>query len=613
VPRASLSRALILALAAAAVAGAARGDGPPAGPAPATADAGTPAAVPVACTAGAPPLDARLELAFPERRAGRTRIEGRLVVVDAAPAVGRAFRLDGETLHGAYQVESFRFRFLPPSASGPVRLDFVRLLPAGHYLLHLALVEEPGGRCWRGDQTVDVPALGAPEPGGGGLDALAAAPSVRLLYPADQLLTGKVRFDADVSDAGVARLAFELDGRRVLTRSRPPWSVELDLGNAPRLHRLAAIAEDAGGVELARDEVLLNAGPQRFAVRLTLSPPADGRVLARAEVDVPDEDRLDRLELRVDGALVAVLYQPPFEQELELPAGSVWVRAVAWLADGGAAEAVRMVGGATPGESLDVDFVELYATVLDRGGHPVDDLRPEEVELSEDGRPQRLRRFERVGDVPIHAAVLLDTSGSMAEELGDAEAAALRFFQQVLTPKDRAAVITFADAPHLAVRFTGRLDRLAGGVADLRAAGETTLYDSLAFALHYFNGLSGKRAIVLLSDGADSRSRTTFEEVLDFARRSGVAIYTIGLAIPSNPPEPGVVLDRLARETGGRSFRIDHAVQLGPIYERIERELRAQWLLAYQSDAAGGTAFRHVQVRILRPGCTARTAEGYYP
>jgi VWFA-related protein len=174
-------------------------------------------------------------------------------------------------------------------------------------------------------------------------------------------------------------------------------------------------------------------------------------------------------------------------------------------------------------------------------------------------------------------------------------------------------VITFADAPHLAVRFTGRLDRLAGGVAHLRADGETALYDSLAYALHYFSGLTGKRAIVLLSDGADSRSRTTFEDVLDYARRTGVAIYTIGLDIPTNPPEPGIVLDRLARETGGRCFRIDRAARLGPVYEQIERELRAQWLLAYQSDAAGGTGFRHVAVRVRRPGCTARTAAGYYP
>jgi len=274
---------------------------------------------------------------------------------------------------------------------------------------------------------------------------------------------------------------------------------------------------------------------------------------------------------------------------------------------------VRMIGGGGPGESLDVDFVELYATVLDRGGHPVDDLRPEEVELLEDGRPQALRRFERVGDVPIHAAVMLDTSGSMAERLDAAVAAALRFFEEVLTPSDRAAVITFADAPHLAVRFTGRIDRLAGGLAHLAADGETALYDSLAYALHYFSGLTGKRAIVLLSDGADSRSRTRFEDVLDFARRTGVAIYTIGLDIPSTPPEPGMVLERLARETGGRYFAVQRATSLGSVYERIESELRAQWLLAYQSDAPGGAAFRHVEVRIRRPGCTARTAAGYYP
>lgn len=585
--------------------------GAPAASAPPAADALAPEAL--ACAPAAPALEAALELAFPEQRAGRTRVEGRLVVAGAAAGAGRAFRLDGAAARGEHRVEQFRYRFAPAAAAGPVRLDFVRLLPAGRYRLELRLLEETSGRCWSAGRELDVPAPGGAAAGGDGLDALAAAPSVRLFYPAGELLTGKVRFDADVRDAGVASLAFELDGRRVLTRSRPPWSVELDLGRAPRLHRLAAIAADAAGAELARDEVLVNAGPHRFAVRLALSPPADGRQVARAEVDLPEDEALDRLELRVDGALAATLYQPPFEQELELPAGAAWVRAVAFLAGGGAAEAVRLVGGTGPGESLDVDFVELFATVLDRGGHPVDDLRAEEVELLEDGRPQALRRFERVGDVPIHAAVMLDTSGSMVEELGDAVAAALRFFQEVLTPSDRAAVITFANAPHLAVRFTGRLDRLAGGVAGLRADGETALYDSLAFALHYFSGLTGKRAIVLISDGADTRSRTRFEDVLDFARRTGVAIYTVGLALPSSPPEPGMVLERLARETGGRAFRVDRAARLGFAYHQIERELRAQWLLAYQSDAPGGTGFRKVEVRIRRPGCTARTAAGYYP
>jgi VWFA-related protein len=419
-----------------------------------------------------------------------------------------------------------------------------------------------------------------------------------------------------VREAAGARLVFELDGKRVMTRVRPPWTAELDLGSAPRLHRLAIIAESPAGLELARDEVLLNAGPHRFSVRLALaSAGGDDResIEARAEVTVPEGERLDRLDLLVDGVLRATLHQPPFVLPLRRTAGATWVRAVAYLEGGGAAEAVRLLDGGAPVESVNVDLVELYATVADRQGRPLEDLRPDELEVLEDGRPQRLRRLERVRDVPIHAAVLLDTSDSMVDRLDESVRAALLFFEQVLTDRDRAAVITFADQPRLAVRFTGRLDRLAGGVADLRAQGETALYDSVAFALHYFSGLAGKRALVLLSDGADSSSRTSFEEVLDFARRTGVTIYAVGLGLPARPIEPRLELERLARETGGRAYLLERSARLGSTYEEIERELRAQWLLAYQSDATGGAGFRKVEVRVRRPGAQARTAAGYYP
>ena len=491
------------------------------------------------CAAGAAPLDAELALAFPGRGDGGTHLEATILVRDAAPGGGRAFRIDGEILRGDRRIDGLGYRLVAAGAEGPARLALIRALPAGHYLLRCQVAEEATGRCWRTEREVDVPALGAiGASGASGASADSPAgesgPSVRLLDPGDELLTGRVRFDAEVRDAGVARVAFELDGRRVMTRGRPPWSVELDLGVAPRAHRVAAIALSAADEELARDEIQVNGGPHRFAVRLALAHRAtgSGEIEARAVVDVPEGETVDRLELLVNGELRAILHDPPFVQPLELPAGGglVWVRAVALLAGGGAAEAVRLVGAQGTSESVDVDFVELHATVADRRGRPVDDLRAEELELTEDGRAQSLRRLERVADVPIHAGVLIDTSGSMAPVLHEAESAALRFFEQVITERDRAAVITFADEPRLAARFTGERERLAGGLSGIEADGETALYDAVVFALHYFSGLGGKRALVLLSDGADSVSKSSFANALEFARRSGVAIYPSGSA-----------------------------------------------------------------------------------
>ena len=94
-------------------------------------------------------------------------------------------------------------------------------------------------------------------------------------------------------------------------------------------------------------------------------------------------------------------------------------------------------------------------------------------------------------------------------------------------------MITFADHPNLAVRFTNQPPLLAGGLAGLTATGNTTLYDSLIYALYYFGGIKGKRAIILLSDGKDEGSHYSFDDALDYARRSGVAIYTVGISLSS--------------------------------------------------------------------------------
>ena len=175
--------------------------------------------------------------------------------------------------------------------------------------------------------------------------------------------------------------------------------------------------------------------------------------------------------------------------------------------------------------------------MLDRDGHPVDGLTKADFAVAEDGVKQDVVRFEQVRDLPIHAATLIDISASMEESLGDAKSAALSFFQQAIHPKDRAAVVTFNDRPNLAVKFTNDVNELAAGLAGLKAERGTALYDSLIFALYYFNGIKGQRALLVLSDGKDESSRFSYEQTLEYARRAGVTIYTVALARRRRPQE----------------------------------------------------------------------------
>jgi Ca-activated chloride channel family protein len=132
----------------------------------------------------------------------------------------------------------------------------------------------------------------------------------------------------------------------------------------------------------------------------------------------------------------------------------------------------------------------------------------------------------------------------------------------------------------------------------------------MIFTLFYFNGVKGQRAILLLTDGRDENSRFSFEDALEYARRAGVTIYTIGLGDDIEKRK----LTKLSEETGGRAFFIKSAAELHAIYATIQEDLRSQYLVAYQStNTSPETNFRTVEVKVDRPGTEIKTMHGYYP
>ncbi len=258
-------------------------------------------------------------------------------------------------------------------------------------------------------------------------------------------------------------------------------------------------------------------------------------------------------------------------------------------------------------------MVELFVSVNDRKGEVVEALSKSDFEVFEEGALQDISRFEVVRDLPIHAGLVLDTSTSMEDELEDLVAAATRFFENVLRPKDRAAVMVFSDNMRIRVPLTNSIRILEDGLVGLESQGNTVLYDALIESLYYFAGLDGKRAMILISDGSDSASRYTFQEALEFAQRSGTAIYPITLGMSPRDRMVRGLMIRLARETGGRAYFIGGVREIDRVYSEIERELRSQYLVAYQSDWEKSGDFREVEVRVSRPELKATTVPGYYP
>ncbi len=591
---------------------------------------------------GAGTFPAAIETAFPGRQQSRTVLQAtvKVAVADIGFAElggARSYNLllTGEVLRGTQLFDRFRYKFDFPAAQvGAPYLPLViqRPLRPGDYKLVLKVEDLDGKRFFRSVQEVTVPAVEGvvppplpsdPETARMLAEANALIASgdttVQLLAPVGRdMLAGKVRFDALVTGDQAASVTFSLDGQPILTKRTPPWSVELDLGHLPRSQTLRAAAADAGGRALASDEMIVNASAHRFAVTITEPAPKQHfseSVRLVAKVEVPEGEHVERLEIYRDETLVATLYQPPWQQPILLPAGEAlaYLRAVAYLGDGADTEDHVFIN-APPGlEEVAVQLVELYTAVTDRNGRPVDSLGTEKFQVKEDGTPQELVRFEKVRDLPLKTAILLDTSASMANNLEEAQHAALAYFTDIVTPKDRAALITFNDRPRLQVKFTNELLQLGGGLAGLKAERGTALFDSVVFALYYFNGLKGQRALIVLSDGKDESSRFKFEDTLDFARRAGVAIYTIGLG-EDLEREAKKALEKLAEDTGGRSFFVDEAKELAPIYQSIQEELRSQYLLVYQStNPKPDKKFRSVEVKVKEPGLEAHTIRGYYP
>ena len=587
---------------------------------------------------GTPTFDAQMSIEFLGRFQSRTVMQTVLKVPRANATVddfagfrSYNFELTGEVVLDGELFETFRYKFgFPEHGDASIPMAFQRYLRPSDYTLVIKLEDLASNAVFLREETIRVPDMEEMAEVKSDLDTETmrlfeeAAKAVggensaiRLVAPPGDLHSGFERFDTLLSGPGIERVVFYLDAKAAVTKNRPPYNVEIDLGPFPRMHVLRAEAQDSEGRVVAQDEILLNAGEHRFSVRLA-EPRAGGHyndsLTARAEVDVPKDRSLERVEFFLDETKVATVFQRPFVQPLRLPnkGAPAYVRAVAYLADGNSTEDVVFVNSTETTERMDIQFVELYAAALDAEGHLIEGLGEEDFKVLEDGVEQQIVRFDRVQNLPFHAAILLDNSASMGGALDQARFAALRFFQQALQPRDRAAVVTFNRFPNLAVKFTNDPTLLGGALQGLTAEGQTALYDSLMFTLYYFSGIKGQRAILLLSDGKDEVSRFGFVETLEYARRAGVTIYSIGLAIDDGAAKGKMI--QLANETGGRSYFIADEDDIATVYDLVQQDLRSQYLLAYQSSNTAHTDdFRQVEVKVDRPRTSVRTLAGYYP
>jgi Ca-activated chloride channel homolog len=275
-----------------------------------------------------------------------------------------------------------------------------------------------------------------------------------------------------------------------------------------------------------------------------------------------------------------------------------------------------------------VDVVALSVTVLDQQQRLIGDLTRPDFAVFEDGVRQNISYFE-TREVPLDLALLIDTSVSMTPNLRFVQKAALDL-AGMLRPSDRAAVMAFNDRVHLLTGFTSDPEQIGQAIKATRTAGATALYNAVYVALREFrksvatDGTVRRRAIVLLSDGEDTASGLSFDELMAEARRAGVTIYTIGLRDHSVGYQlvrssrnmfsnADFEMKALARETGATVHFVRRASEVAAAYADIGRELAQQYAIGYVSrNPAQSGKFRRVIVQIVdRPEMRPRTRPGY--
>ncbi len=270
-----------------------------------------------------------------------------------------------------------------------------------------------------------------------------------------------------------------------------------------------------------------------------------------------------------------------------------------------------------------VDLVALNVVVTDSADKFVTGLAQTDFSVFEDGVQQEVSFFG-ASDVPLDLAILLDTSASMTDKLGTAQQAAIGLVS-TLRAGDRICVIDIKDATQILFPMSDDTDGARGAILATTARGGTALYNGTYLAMKEMAKLRRsaadvrRQAIVVLSDGADTASLMSYDDVLDLAKQSGIAIYTISLRSKFEPvrasryfSQSDFAMKSLAQETGARSYFANDVTELAAIYSSIADELASQYALGYTSkNPRMDGSYRRVIVRVTGPGARTRTRNGY--
>lgn len=288
-----------------------------------------------------------------------------------------------------------------------------------------------------------------------------------------------------------------------------------------------------------------------------------------------------------------------------------------------------------PPIKVEVNLVNVPFSARDRNGQWVTDLTAADLEVFEDGIPQKISFFSRASDSPLNIAIVADISGSQEKFLKDHRRDLRDFLKGVLTKRDQALLVCFGNSIRLVSPFSKQADHLDDALKDYQKAknvsnfpklgapeirsGGTAFYDAVCLAAQQMAGQEGRRAMLIFSDGEDNSSARNLMDAVETAQEYGVTLFTLrytelkkGIWNARNKYGRSV-MSRLAAESGGLEFDAGESSDLRNEFRQIADMLRSTFDLAYtSSQPERDGSFRKIRIRVKQPGLTLRHKTGYY-
>ena len=496
------------------------------------------------------------------------------------------------------------------------------------------------------DAKLELLALGALKP------VVKQETLIQVVAPPSATITGRAEFSATAVPE-VKRVAWFVDGVAIASSEHPPFTERLNMGDTPRMHTIAAVAFNASGDAIAEAVATVN---DRIDFRVALVSPVatelSGKTIVEASVEAPPDHAVKSVELFWKETKLGSFEKPPYRASFDTPKEFGYFRAQATLDDGRVAEETHVVNSPALGETVDVHTIAFAATVKDRSGQRVNGLTASDFKATDEGEPVALK--VRDEDEPVTIGLAIDSSASMRNMLLDTIETAWNFANAVVSPRDRVFLVAFDNRPHLMQSPTTDREALKNAIFEMLPSGGTAVVDAIAFSLQQFTGLTGKKALVLITDAREGWSSQTTMAAQRMAKESGVPIYVFVPRGGKNitPQGPGLdpslaargsmmenerrrgtfntpmssgrpfndamagaensPLTVIATASGGTVFFAPRPDEQTAIFTRIRDEVRGQYLLSFASHAMKPGEWRDLRVSVNRLSATVRTIGGYY-